>query len=374
MSNLVQFPGLGLEFQIDRVAFSIGGLNVYWYGIILATGLLLGAMFAFHYAADFGIDTDRFIDVMMIGTVCAVICARAFYVAFAPFEYESIWDMINIRDGGIAIYGAVIGAFVFGAIACKWRKQPVLPTCDVVALGFLIGQGVGRWGNFVNQEAFGCNTTLPWGMISENTRNYLTSWQATLAEQGVTVDPSMPVHPTFLYESLWCFVGFLALWAYMKHRRFNGELVLMYVIWYGLGRFWIEGLRTDSLMTPFMNLRVSQVIALVSVLIALVMEIVLRRKYRGQELYVTLAVDRGRERAFADAEKAAGREVPQRKIPTLPANAPHKRFAQDTKEMNDEWFGGPTSRREETVLRPAVPEEQAQEPQEQEAPHGSAED
>lgn len=374
MSNLVQFPGLGLEFQIDRVAFSIGGLNVYWYGILLATGLLLGAMFAFHYAADFGIDTDRFIDVMMIGTVCAVVCARAFYVAFAPFEYESIWDMINIRDGGIAIYGAVIGAFVFGAIACKWRKQPVLPTYDVVALGFLIGQGVGRWGNFVNQEAFGCNTTLPWGMISENTRNYLASWQATLAEQGVMVDPSMPVHPTFLYESLWCFAGFLALWAYMKHRRFNGELALMYVIWYGLGRFWIEGLRTDSLMTPFMNLRISQVIALVSVLIALVMEIVLRRKYCGQELYVSLAVDRGQERAFIDAEKAAGREVPQREPHTLPANAPHKRFVQDTKEMNDEWFGGAALRREETVLRPAMPEKQAQAPQGQEVSHGSTED
>ncbi len=375
MTNFVQFPGLGLEFQVSRVAFTIGSMNVYWYGIILATGLLLGAMFAFHYAADFGIDADRFIDVLLIGTVCAVICARAFYVAFAPFKYESFWDMINIRDGGIAIYGAVIGAFVFGGLACKWRRQPVLPTYDIVAMGFLIGQGVGRWGNFVNQEAFGCNTTLPWGMISENTQRYLAGWQSTLAQQGVTVDPALPVHPTFLYESLWCFAGFLALWAYMKHRRFNGELTLLYVIWYGLGRFWIEGLRTDSLMTPFMNLRVSQLIALVSVLTALVLEIVLRRKYRGKPLLVTLAVDKGREKLFAASEKAAGRELPQRELPTLAASASHKQFAQATKEMNDAWFGTAQSGDEAQEQPQTEQEPPEQQPiQEQEEPHGSAED
>ncbi len=338
MTNLVQFPGLGLEFEINRVAFSIGGLNVYWYGIILATGLLLGALFAFRYAADFGIDGDRFIDVLLIGTVCAVVCARAFYVAFAPFKYDSVWDMINIRDGGIAIYGAVIGAFVFGGLACKWRKQPVLPTYDVVAMGFLIGQSVGRWGNFVNQEAFGCNTTLPWGMISQNTRNYLAGWQATLASQGVAVDPAQPVHPTFLYESLWCLVGILGLWAYMKHRRFNGELALMYAIWYGLGRFWIEGLRTDSLMTPFMNLRVSQVIALVSVLLALALELFLRRKYKNVPLNVTLAVDVAKRNAYAKAWKAAsGSEEDLPVAGTLPASASHKEFVQATKEMNA-WY------------------------------------
>ena len=114
MINHVQFPALGLEFTLNRVAFSLGGLDVYWYGIILALGLLAGMAFAFHYAVDFGIDSDRLVDVMVIGTVCGVACARIYYVAFAPFKYNSLWEMIDLRDGGIAIYGAVIGAFIIG--------------------------------------------------------------------------------------------------------------------------------------------------------------------------------------------------------------------------------------------------------------------
>ena len=162
MINHVQFPALGLEFTLNRVAFSLGGLDVYWYGIILALGLLAGMAFAFRYAVDFGIDSDRLVDVVVIGTVCGVACARIYYVAFAPFRYNSLWEMIDLRDGGIAIYGAVIGAFLFGGLACLWRKVPLLPTFDIVAIGFLAGQGIGRWGNFMNQEAFGTNTTLPW--------------------------------------------------------------------------------------------------------------------------------------------------------------------------------------------------------------------
>ncbi|MBQ5754596.1 MAG: prolipoprotein diacylglyceryl transferase, partial [Oscillospiraceae bacterium] len=201
MVNHVEFPGLGLAFEIDRVAFCIGDFCIYWYGILLATGLLMGVLFAFRYAVDFGIDVDRMIDVIVVGTVCAIICARAYYVAFAPFEYNSIWEMIDLRDGGIAIYGSVVGAFVFGGLACKVRKIPMLAMFDLTAMGFLIGQCIGRWGNFMNQEAFGGNTTLPWGMYSENTHSYLAAWQETLAGQGMTVDPALPVHPTFLYES-----------------------------------------------------------------------------------------------------------------------------------------------------------------------------
>ena len=143
--------------------------------------------------------------------------------------------------GGVGIYGAIIAAFLSGWLLCKWRRVPVLPMFDLAAMGFLIGQCIGRWGNFVNQEAFGTNTTLPWGMISENTTAYLSSVQAALAAQGVTVDPSLPVHPTFLYESLWCLAGFILLALYEKHRRFHGEVMLMYVMWYGLGRFFHRG-------------------------------------------------------------------------------------------------------------------------------------
>lgn len=341
MTNFVQFPGLGLGFELSRVAFTIGGLNIYWYGIVIAAGLLLAVCFAMHYAPDFGINTDRFIDVIMIGGVCGIACARAFYVAFSPYPYDSLWDMVNLRDGGLAIYGAVIGAALFGGLACKWRKIPVLATFDVVSMGFLIGQGMGRWGNFFNQEAFGTNTSLPWGMYSESTQRYLQSVQATLAAQGVQVDPSQPVHPTFLYESIWCFAGLFLLWRHIKKRRFNGEIALWYAAWYGAGRFWIEGLRTDALMTPFFNLRVSQIIALVSVVGALAALAALRRKYKGRAFTVTPAIDYNRQAAYqkqwCEATGSSGGAVGYILSP-IPAEASHKEFVQKTKEVNDELF------------------------------------
>lgn len=285
MTYHVQFPGLGLEFTLDRVAFTVFGMPIYWYGILIATGLALAIVFAFSHARRFGIDADRMVDVILIGTVCAVVGGRAFYVATAPFEYASFAEMLDIRLGGVAIYGAVIAAFFSGYFACKWRKVPILPMFDLAGMGFLLGQGIGRWGNFVNQEAFGTNTTLPWGMYSEGTYNYLASVRETLAAQGVTVDPSLPVHPTFLYESIWCLLGFFLLWAYLKHRKFHGELILMYVMWYGTERFFVEGLRTDSLMVG--SFRISQVIAAVSVIAALCVWLALRKKYKDKPLTVT---------------------------------------------------------------------------------------
>ena len=324
MEYHVQFPGLGLELTVDRVAVSIGGFNIYWYGVIIAAGMLLAMLYAFHYADDFGINSDRLIDVVLVGAVMAIVCARIYYVAFAPFEYDSLWDMIDIRQGGIAIYGAVIGAFVFGGLMAKIRKIPILPLFDLVGVCFLIGQGVGRWGNFVNQEAFGCNTTLPWGMYSEGTYAYLSGVQSTLAAQGVTVDPAMPVHPTFLYERLWCLAGVVMLTLLLKKRRFNGELFLLYIIWYGLGRFWIEGLRTDALMLTA-NLRTSQLVALISVAVAAVLLVYGLQKSKGDTLMVPLQV--------ADLKKqaAAGNRFV---VDELPAGASHKEFAAATAEMN----------------------------------------
>ena len=286
----VQFPGLGLEFTIDRVALSLGGFNIYWYGTVIALGLLLGMVWAFRCAPDYGIDGDRLVDVVMIGTVFGIVCARICYIAMAPFEYQSIWEMFDLRLGGLAIYGGIIGAFVFGGIAAKWRKIPLLPLFDVVGMGFLIGQGIGRWGNFFNQEAFGTNTALPWGMYSEGTASYLTGVQATLAAQGVTVDPSLPVHPTFLYESIWCLAGFVFLALTHKRRKFAGQIFLEYIIWYGLGRYWIEGLRTDSLLVGNTDLRFSQMVALFSVAFSITMLVYGLRKSRGKSLQVTLAV------------------------------------------------------------------------------------
>ena len=223
MTNLVQFPGLGLSFELSRVAFSIGDIDIYWYGICIAFGLCLALVFAFRRCTEFGIDADSMVDVILIGVVLGIASARLYYVAMAPYNYDTIWDVLAVRDGGLAIYGGIIGAFVFGGLACKWRGVPVLPMFDLAGMGFLIGQGCGRWGNFFNQEAFGCNTTLPWGMFSEATEEYLMGSTVTVPK-GVTIDPAMPVHPTFLYESIWCFVGLALLVAYIKSESLTATL------------------------------------------------------------------------------------------------------------------------------------------------------
>ena len=332
MSFDVQFPGLGLEFTINRVALSIGGFNIYWYGVIIAAGMVLAMLFAFRNADDFGINSDRLIDVILVGAVMAIVCARIYYIVFAPFKYESIWQMIDIRQGGIAIYGAVIGAFVFGGLMAKIRRIPILPLFDLVGICFLIGQGVGRWGNFVNQEAFGSNTTLPWGMYSEGTYNYLLSVQATLAAEGVTVDPTQPVHPTFLYESIWCLVGVVLLASHIKKRRFNGELFLLYIIWYGLGRYWIEGLRTDSLMlVPSIGLRASQLVAGIAVVAGIAAEVYFTRKCKDKPLFVPLALNAENKAAQKKLDgpiSFAGKDT------QLLASSPRKLFLDKTEAYN----------------------------------------
>lgn len=333
MTNLVQFPGLGLSFEINRVALSIGGFNIYWYGVCIAFGICLALVFAFRHSIEFGVDPDSMVDVILIGIVLGIVSARAYYVAMAPFKYESIWEMIAIRDGGLAIYGGIIGGFLFGGLACKRRGVPVLPMFDLTAMGFLLGQGCGRWGNFFNQEAFGCNTTLPWGMFSEATEDYLMGSTVTVPK-GVTIDPSMPVHPTFLYESIWCFVGLALLAAYIKKRKFNGDIALRYLVWYGAGRFWIEALRTDSLLlVPSLGLRASQLVAAAAVVGGVALEIFLTRKYKSKPLMVTLALTAENRSLLAKVRKAEPEFTVERE--ELVASSPRKLFLERTNAYNE---------------------------------------
>ena len=337
LTNLVQFPGLGLSFELNRVAFSIGRFNVYWYGVCIAFGICLALVFAFRHSVEFGVDADSMVDVILIGIVLGIASARAYYVAMAPFKYESIWEMIAIRDGGLAIYGCIIGGFLFGGLACKWRGVPVLPMFDLTAMGFLLGQCCGRWGNFFNQEAFGCNTTLPWGMYSEATRDYLMGSTVT-AQSGVTIDPNLPVHPTFLYESIWCLVGFILLFRYIKKRKFNGDIALRYMIWYGAGRFWIEALRTDSLMlVPSIGLRVSQLIAGIAVAAGVAAEIYFTRKAEGKPLMVKLALTADNKAALDKLRKERGAIGLMLDADTeLVASSPRKLFVERTEAYNAE--------------------------------------
>lgn len=274
--GVIYFPNSGLfenGIKIDNVMFTIPGLNleVYWYGFLIALGMVLAMIYAYRRVRKFGLEPDRFTDTVLAGFIGGIIGARAYYVVFSLDKYLTdegtfdLWAALSIRDGGLAIYGGVIGALIFGLLVAKIRKVKIAPLLDLAGLGFLIGQCIGRWGNFFNQEAFGSKTSLPWGMVSKDILNelyffYYPENVSVIANRAL----DMIAHPCFLYESLWCLVGFLALHFYSKHRKFDGEIFLLYIGWYGLGRFWIEGLRTDSLYlvnTETLKLKVSQLVA-----------------------------------------------------------------------------------------------------------------
>lgn len=265
MTYNVTFPHLGLEFNINPVAFSIGNFHVYWYGIIIAAGFLLALIYASFSCKKMNIDINRLFDVVIVGLITGVIFARLFYVVFYPGDkyWKNPLEIFQIHDGGLAIYGGIIGAVVFGSLMAKLRKLKVTAVLDIAALGFLIGQCVGRWGNFINQEAFGSATELPWGMHSENT--------------AAVVDGN--VHPCFLYESLLCLLGFVLLHFFTRRfRRYDGQTFLLYIVWYGACRFFIEGLRTDSLIIPGTGLRVSQVIAAACVVAGIILLVLFRHR------------------------------------------------------------------------------------------------
>lgn len=233
----------GLHLTINPIAFTLpigkNGWDVYWYGIIIATGFLLAVVYALIYNEKrFGINTDKMLDVVLVTVPVAILCARAYYVIFDGVPLTSIKDFFGFGSSsgfaGIAIYGGVIGAFLCGALMCKIRKVNIFDMFDLAAVGFIIGQGVGRWGNFVNQEAYGTFTGSSWwGM--QSTR--------TIYEMGEGL-----IHPCFLYESVWCIIGFFVLNAIAKNRKFKGQVFLTYIVWYSFARFFIEMLRTDSLM------------------------------------------------------------------------------------------------------------------------------
>lgn len=274
----VYFPNFGSGdnilkngFNINRVFFKIPGtdIEIYWYGFLIAIGILLAMLYGYKKMRPCGIDPDRATDAVIGGLIGAIAGARLYYIVFN--DEMKMSRFFNIRDGGLAIYGGIIGAIVVGGIIVKIRKLKLTTMLDICGPCFLIGQCIGRWGNFFNQEAFGSNTKLPWGMQSMTTMQYISDHFDDLGGQ---VSSYQPVHPCFLYESLWCLLGFIVLHLYFKHRKFDGEVFLMYAGWYGLGRFFIEGLRTDSLYLG--NIRVSQLLAGACVLISVILIVIFR--------------------------------------------------------------------------------------------------
>ena len=268
----VYFDGLGIDFNLPSVAFSVFGYEIHWYGIVIAFGFALAVLYGGRGAYKWKMSLDGMTDVLLWGTIFGILGARAYYVAFEWDYYaEHLKEIPMIWNGGIAIYGGIIGGLIGAAIGCKVGKINFLNLLDLGALGLLIGQGIGRWGNFFNQEAFGTNTeTALFRMWSPKIRDTLVASADTLAAKGIEVDPGMPVHPTFLYESVWCLLSFLVLHIIVnKCRKFRGEVFMLYGVLYGAERMIVEGMRTDSLYIGNTTLRVSQVLSMVIVVVAL---------------------------------------------------------------------------------------------------------
>ena len=301
----ISFPGLfgDWECNIDPIAIHIGH-GIYWYGIILALGMLAGLLLCMKQARRFGLTEDNVLDMVLWAVPACIIGARLYYVLFYLDLYRTAdgsldWGaMLAIWDGGLAIYGAVIMGFVVACLYARKKKLKLWALTDLCVMGLLIGQSIGRWGNFVNREAFGAQTTLPWRM-----RLWTSSYQY------------IEVHPTFFYESLWNLIGLLLLlFVITKGRRFDGENTCFYFLWYGLGRTWVEGLRTDSLYLfdwTFMGapIRVSQALSIVLVLVSacvLVVNICLRRHDPADLLVNRVAA---REAAEAEGETTSAEEV-----------------------------------------------------------------
>lgn len=275
LTSPITFPNLGIAVDPNPVAFRAFGKDIYWYGIIIAVGFVLAVLYVMYRAKDFGITSDDALDMILWAVPVGVICARVYYCVFYWDLYrDNPISVLYIWQGGLAIYGAVIGGAIAVIAVSKAKKIKTGVFLDLASMGVLIGQICGRWGNFMNREAHGCETQ-------------------SFFKMGLT-DAAGVVHyyhPTFLYESVWNLVGLIAIHFFSKKKRtFDGEVFLLYVAWYGLGRAWIEGLRTDSLMLFGTGLRVSQVLAIVSFVAAsaVLAYILIRKKPRREDLYVNV--------------------------------------------------------------------------------------
>lgn len=245
---------------MDRVAFTIFGIDVMWYGILMASGMMIGTLLAIKEGKRVGIKEDDILDLAIVAIPSGLICARLYYVIFNwDFYSENLSQILNFRGGGMAIHGALIGGVLAGYIFSRYKKISFFKLADTVIIGMPLAQAIGRWGNFINQEAHGGPTNLPWGIMVNGEK----------------------VHPTFLYESIWNLGIFVFLWVFRKKKQYEGQIIVLYTILYSMGRFFIEGLRTDSLMIG--PLRMAQVISLIGVIGGIIIHIYLSKKNKQKE-------------------------------------------------------------------------------------------
>ena len=326
MDTTVSFPGLGIEeFTIDRVAFSLFGKDIYWYGVIIMLGIVAAFVHAAIRCKREGIKQDDILDVGLFTVIFGVIGARLYYVltTLGTHEYKNFIDVIAVWEGGLAIYGGVIGGTTALVLTALYKKINPLKVADAVGPGVMLAQAMGRWGNFVNGEAFGYE-------VAEDSLLY--PFRMGLVSGYTEFSEMHFYHPTFLYESLWNIVGFVVITLLYRKKKFNGQIALMYFAWYGFGRMFIEGLRTDSLYVC--GLRISQVVGLVCFVV-------------GTALIVTgmILVRKGKLNEWLKVVWAT------------PALAEGENHAATTDEPSDESSDGPSCEASDNTEPPADPEE-----------------
>ncbi|MEY8426435.1 prolipoprotein diacylglyceryl transferase [Lachnospiraceae bacterium 46-15] len=281
MNKNINFPHLGIYLENVGKSISIFGFEIAFYGITIAAAMLAGLWIAMRTAKKTGQNPDLYFDMGMLAIFCALLGARAYYVIFAWENYkDNLLEIFNLRHGGLAIYGGVIGGAVAVYMFARAKKQKFLQLADTASVGLVLGQIIGRWGNFFNREAFGGYTDNLFAMQLPLDAVY--SWDVTpeMMENLRTANgvQYIQVHPTFLYESLWNLMVLVLLVVCTKRKKFHGEVFCLYLLGYGLGRAWIEGLRTDQLWIPGTEIPVSQVLAVVLVVVSAAMITVKRRK------------------------------------------------------------------------------------------------
>ena len=276
----VRFTGIDHIFDVYSTfcEFSLFGkeFSIKFYGVIIAFGFLLAVLFGGRMAYKWKLDLNKMLDILLFGTIGGILGARLYYVLF-EWEYYRVHlaEIPQIWHGGLAIYGGLIGGILAAYFTCRHNGLNFLKLLDLAGMSFLIGQGIGRWGNYANQEAFGTNTEGFLGMSSAKVTDYIYAHESEFLAKGISMDPSLPVHPTFLYESIWCIFSFFVLYLICKKAyKFSGQLILCYGILYGAERAVVEGLRTDSLYIGSTSLRVSQVLSLVLALACLAILII----------------------------------------------------------------------------------------------------
>ncbi|SES70463.1 phosphatidylglycerol:prolipoprotein diacylglycerol transferase [Salinibacillus kushneri] len=266
----------------DRVFIELGPISIYWYGVIIATGAALGLWLATRESKRLGLKEDIFVDLLIFAIPAAIICARIYYVTFEWDRYvgEPWWKVFAVWEGGIAIHGALIGAVLTAFLFAKVKEISFFTLADIAAPSLLVGQAIGRWGNFMNQEAHG-------GPVSEEAYNHFIQYIPDFITNQMIIDGVM-YQPTFLYESVWNILGLLVLLYMRKVNPRRGEIFFSYLIWYSFGRFFIEGLRTDSLYVMGTDIRVAQLISVLLIVISILAMVYRRKKglanvhYNGQ--------------------------------------------------------------------------------------------